>query len=54
MKQKIIESLHDLFHGRMIKHADYYKKESAITGAYHYICKIVDSMHQKTYNNCVI
>ena len=54
MKKKIISELHELFHGRMIKHADYYKKESSITGAYHFVCKIVDSMCEKYYNDDVI
>ena len=54
MKQKIISELYELFHGRMVKHAEYYKKESAITGAYNYTCKIVDSMYEKNYNIDVI
>lgn len=54
MKRRIFNDLYDLFHGRMVKHADYYKKESSITGAYNYVCKIIDSVNAKYYNTDVI
>lgn len=34
MKEKIITEVHDLIHGRMVRNAGYYKKESSIRSAY--------------------
>lgn len=51
MKEKIITEIHDLIHGRMVRNADYYKKESSIRSAYIFIQKIVDFLDAKTYNN---
>lgn len=33
-------------YGRMVKHADYYKKESAICSTYNFIKKIVDFLYE--------
>lgn len=54
MKEQTIKELYDLVHGRMVKHADYYKKESAICSTYNFIKKIVDFLYEKTYTNKVI
>ncbi|MGN0734763.1 MAG: Abi family protein [Anaerovoracaceae bacterium] len=54
MKEQTIKELYDLVHGRMVKHADYYKKESAICSTYNFIKKIVDFLYEKTYTNRVI
>lgn len=51
MKDQTFKELHDLIHGRVIKHADYYKKESAICSTYNFIKKVVDFLYEKTYNN---
>lgn len=51
MKEKIITEIHDLIHGRMVRNAGYYKKESSIRSAYIFIQKIVDFLDAKTYNN---
>lgn len=51
MKEQTFKELHDLVYGRMVKHADYYKKESAICSTYNFIKKIVDFLYDKTYNN---
>lgn len=36
IKENTFKELHDLVYGRMIKHADYYKKESAICSTYNF------------------
>lgn len=54
MKEQTFKELHDLIYGRMVKHADYYKKESAICSTYNFIKKVVDFLHEKTYNSQVI
>lgn len=51
MKARIISEIHELVHGRMVKNADYYKRESSICSAYSFIQKIVDFLAVKTYNN---
>lgn len=51
MKEKIITEIHDLIHGRMVRNAGYYKKESSIRSAYIFIQKTVDFLDAKTYNN---
>lgn len=54
VKKQTIKEIHDLVHGRMVKNADYYKKESAICSTYNFIKKIVDFLYEKTYTNRVI
>ena len=54
VKEKAIKQIHDLVHGRMVKHVDYFKKESAICSTYNFIKKIVGFLYEKTYTNRVI
>lgn len=50
IKIESFKELHELVNGRMIKHADYYKKESSICSTYNFIKKTVDFLYEKTYN----
>lgn len=50
LKGQTFSELHDLFAGRMVKHADYYKKESSICSAYAFSKKVVDFLYKKSYN----
>lgn len=54
VKENTFKELHSLVHGRMVKHAEYYKKESAISSTYHFVKKVVDFLCEKTYTNDVI
>ena len=42
MKKNIISEIYELVHNRMIKNANYYKKESSICSVYTFIRKVVD------------
>lgn len=50
MKGARIKELYELVHGRMIKNAEYYKKESSICSTYIFVQKIVDFLMETTYN----
>lgn len=44
LKQKRYDELKELFNGRMTKHKDYFKSNTKITGVYHFVKKVVDSL----------
>lgn len=50
MKKTMIDDIYELIHGRMIRNADYYKKESSICSTYEFIKKVIDFLHNKIYN----
>lgn len=47
IKKKSFAELHDLFYGRIIKNAEYYRKESSITSVYCFVKKVVDFLYNK-------
>ena len=49
-KHRLFE-LQDLVNGRMIKHADYFKKQDIIKSSYKFLKKVVDFLIETTYNN---
>lgn len=51
MKKTMVNDIHSLVHGRMIRNADYYRKESSICSAYEFVKKVVDFLYDKIYNN---
>lgn len=48
VKQKSFEEISELVNGRMIKNAEYYRKESSITSAYRFVKKIVDFLYENS------
>lgn len=52
MRKTMIDDIYELVHGRMIRNADYYKKESSICSTYEFVKKVIDFLHNKIYN-CV-
>ena len=44
LKQKRCGELKELFHGRITEHKDYFKSNNKITGVYHFVKKVVDSL----------
>ena len=44
LKQKRCSELKELFNGRITEHKDYFKSNNKITGVYHFVKKVVDSL----------
>lgn len=48
IKKKAFQEISELVNGRMIKNAEYYRKESSITSTYQFIKKIVDFLYENS------
>lgn len=54
MKHESAKDLYELFHGRMLRNKEFYKKESSITSAYQFCVNVVDFLYNQSYNSLVI
>lgn len=52
-KQYTYKQLYDLFHVRMMLHAEYFAENAAIVSSYRFVVKVVDFLYNKVYNDNV-